>query len=151
MPEPYGSPEFRESLKFPATRVGAVMEQVHDGLVMHGGFGTAIMEDGFRRIGMGKPGEKPTDPIPFRIGSVDYTFSSSPRPRKGFVVDETIGLQRGGDSLLLQVSHGELEPTQVKDEAVLKSEGRVFKGEEAIKRIPTVFPEFMKVSSAQAA
>ena len=143
MPEPYGSPEFRESLKYPSTRVGAMMQQIHDGLVRYGSFGDAVMENQFKRMGAGKPGEKPLEPITFNINGVDYVYSGSPRSRKGFTVDDTISLIRGEDSLLLQVSHSEIDPSQVKDEAVLRVAGETFKGDSALERIPFVFSEFV--------
>lgn len=148
MPEPYGSPEFREGLEFPDTKVGLVMQQLHEGLGKHGSFVTAMMEDQFRRMGEGKPGEEPQDPLPFSINGVDYTYSVSPKPRQGFLIDDSISVERGNDSLFLQVSHSESDPSQMNDEVVLKLGGQVFKGEEAIGRISSVFPEFTGVSQA---
>lgn len=151
MPEPYGSPEFRENFKFPDTKVGVAMQQLHDGLGRHGSFITAMMEDQFKRMGEGRPGENPKDPVPFDIDGVRYAYSVSPKPREGFLIDETISVVRGEDSVFLQVSHAESDPSQVKDEAVLKLGDQTFEGEEAITRIPSAFPEFASVSQTQAA
>lgn len=151
MPEPYGSPEFRESLKYPDTRVGKAMKDLHDGLSLHGGFITALIENQFKSMGMGKPGEEPLDPMPFAIGEVSYTFSPTPHEREGLVSDDAIFVTRGNDSILLQVFHSESDPAQITDEVVLEAAGQRFEGQEAIEKIPTVFPEFASRSEAVAA
>lgn len=143
MPEPYGSPEFRESLKFPDTKVGLMMQQLHEGLGRHGSFGDAVMENQFKRMGEGKPGEKPLDPMPFSIDGDNYFYSPTPHMREGFVVDEAMFVARGEDSVLLQVSHDNSDPAQIKDEAVLKAAGQTYEGDAALGRIPSVFPEFV--------
>ncbi len=142
MPEPYGSPEFKEAIKYPDTIVGAAMRHLHDGLARHGSFIDALMVNQFKAMEMGKPGEEPLDPMPFAIGEVGYTFSPTPHEREGLVSDDAMFITRGNDSILLQVSHSESDPTQITDEAVLEAAGQRFEGQEAIEKIPTLFPEF---------
>lgn len=151
MPEPYGSPEFRESLKYPNTKVGNAMQQFSDGLARHGSFITAVMEDQFKRMGEGKPGEEAKDPITFDIDGINYKYSVTPQSRPGLLIDDAITVTRGEDSIFLQVSHAENDLSRISDEAVLKFAGQTFKGDEAVEKAAKVFPEFMTAPKAKAA
>lgn len=151
MSESAGSPDLRESLKYPDTEVGAAMQVIHDGLDRHESFVDAMIENNSRRIRRGKPGERLLEPLPFEVDGVRHLFSAEPRPRRGFVVDDTISLVRGNDSLLLQVSHSESDPALVRDEAVLKFAGQTLRGEKALAGLHEAFPRFYSASVAKVA
>lgn len=135
-----------EKQSTPETGVANAIKTVYEGLEQHEPYVTAMWENIFRAIGRGRPGEKLLDPLPFDIDGEHYEFSPRPHKRKGFVIDDTLSLIRGEDSLLLQISHSESDLSFIREEAVVKFVGLTFQGEKALVKAREAFPRFVPPS-----
>ena len=148
MNETAETPVIEKQTALPETGVAHAIETVYEGLEQHEPYVTAMWENIFRAMGIGRPREKLLDPLPFDIDGEHYEFSPSPHKRKGFAIDDTLSLVRGEDSLLFQVSHSEFDLSHVKEEAVVKFGGRSFSAEEALMKAREVFPRFYPTPQA---